>query len=60
MVTWTKRLLFTASFLALIVTNILTNTAFNAAVSHLISTALRIRTISSAPQNKIANQDKAR
>ncbi len=35
MITWTKRLILTASFLALITTNILTltNAAFNAAVS---------------------------
>ena len=60
MLTWTKRLLFTASFLALITTNILTltSTAFNAAVSGLIGTALGIRTVSSAMQTKIASQDK--
>jgi hypothetical protein len=60
MITWTKRLLLTASFLALITTNILTltSTAFNAAVSGLIGTALGIRTFSSAMQTKIASQDK--
>jgi hypothetical protein len=38
MITWTKRLLLTASFLALIATNILTltNTTFNAALSGLV------------------------
>ena len=62
MITWTKRLLLTASFLALIATNILTltNTAFNAALSGLMGTALGIRNVSSVLQNKIANQDKTR
>jgi hypothetical protein len=60
MITWTKRLLLTASFLALITTNILTltSTAFNAAVSGLIGTALGIRTISSMMQTKLASQSK--
>jgi hypothetical protein len=60
MLIWTKRLLLTASFLALIATNILTltSTAFNAAVSGLMGTALGIRTVSSALQSKIARQDK--
>ena len=37
MITWTKRLILTASFMALITTNILTltSTAFNAAASGL-------------------------
>jgi hypothetical protein len=61
MLTWTKRLLLTASFLALITTNILalTSTAFNAAVSGLMGTALGIRTVSSMMQSKITSQDKA-
>jgi hypothetical protein len=61
MITWTKRLLLTASFLALITTNILTltNTAFNAALSGLMGTALGIRTVSSMMQTKLASQDKA-
>jgi hypothetical protein len=60
MLTWTKRLLLTASFLALITTNILTltSTAFNAAISGLIGTALGIRTVSSMMQTKIASQGK--
>ena len=60
MITWTKRLLLTATFLALITTNILTltNTAFNAALSGLIGTALGGRTVSSM-QSKITSQDKA-
>jgi hypothetical protein len=47
-------------FLALITTNILTltSTAFNAAVSGLMGTALGIRTVSSMMHSKIANQDK--
>ena len=61
MLTWTKRLLLTASFLALITANILTltSTAFNSAVSGLMGTALGIRTVSSMTQSKIAGQDKA-
>jgi hypothetical protein len=61
MITWTKRLIITTSFLALITTNILTqtSTAFNAAVSGLMGTALGIRTVSSALQSKIASQDRS-
>ena len=61
MITWTKRLLLTLSFLALLATNILTltNTAFNAALSGLMGTALGIRTVSSMMQSRIASQDKA-
>jgi len=61
MFTWTKRLLLTASFLALLTTNILTltNTAFNAALSGLVGTALGVRTVSSMMQSKLASQDKA-
>ena len=59
--TWTKRAILTASFLALITTNILslTSTAFNAAVSGLMGTALGIRTVSSMMQTKLAGQNKA-
>ena len=58
--TWTKRLIITASFLALLTTNILTltSTAFNAAVSGLMGTALGIRTVSSMMQSKVASQNK--
>jgi hypothetical protein len=58
--TWTKRLVLTTSFLALIATNVLTltNTAFNATLSGLMGTALGIRTVSSMTQSKIAAQDK--
>jgi hypothetical protein len=61
MITWTKRLLLTASFLALITTNILTltNTAFNAALSGLMGTALGVRTVSGMLQSKITSQGKA-
>jgi hypothetical protein len=61
MITWIKRLLFTASFLALFTTNILTvtSTAFNAALSGLVGTALGIHTVSSMMQTKLAGQDKA-
>lgn len=61
MKTWIKRLLLSAGFLALITTNILTltNTAFNAALSGLMGTALGLRTVSGVMQAKIAGQDKA-
>ena len=61
MITWIKRLLLTACFLALIITNILTltNAAFNAAVSGVMGTVLGIRTVSSALQSKIASQNMA-
>ena len=60
-ITWTKRLLLTLTFLALIATNILTltSTAFNAALSGLVGTALGTRTVSSMMQSKLAGQDKA-
>jgi hypothetical protein len=60
MITWTKRPLLTASFLALITTNVLTltSTAFNAALSGLVGTALGIRTVSSMMQTKLASRDK--
>jgi hypothetical protein len=60
MITWTKRLIITASFLALITTNILTltSTAFNAAISGLMGTALGIRTVSSMMHSKLASQGK--
>ena len=59
MIPWTKRLLLTASFLALIATNILTltHTAFNAALSGLVGTALVIRTVSSMTQTKFASEE---
>ncbi|MEH6570723.1 MAG: hypothetical protein V7709_16705 [Halioglobus sp.] len=55
---WTKRLLLTACFLALITTNFLTltSTAFNAALSGLMATTLGLRTVSSMMQTKIASQ----
>ena len=61
MITWTKRLIITTSFLALIATNILTltSTAFNAALSGLMGTALGIRTVSSVMQTKLNRQDTA-
>ena len=61
MLTWTKRVLLTLTFLALITTNILTltNTAFNAALSGLIGTALGVRTVSSMMQTRLNRQDTA-
>ena len=61
MISWTKRLLLALTFLALIATNILTltSTAFNAALSGLVGSALGIRTVSSMMQTKLATQHKA-
>jgi hypothetical protein len=60
-ITWTKRPLLTLAFLALIATNILTltSTAFNAALSGLMGTALGIRTVFSMMHSKFAKQDNA-
>jgi hypothetical protein len=48
--TWTKRLVLTLSFLALIATNVLTLTsaAFNAALSGMMGTAFGVQTVSDA------------
>lgn len=53
-ITWTKRLVLTLSFLALIVTNVLTLThsAFNAALSGLISATFGVQTVSHALHRK--------
>ena len=61
MITWTKRLIITFGFLALIATNVLTltSTAVNAALSGLVGTALGVRTVSGTLQSKITNQDRA-
>ncbi len=58
MLTWTKRLIITASFAGLILTNILsfTSMAFNTALSSMMGTALGVRTVSGALQSKIASQ----
>jgi hypothetical protein len=60
-ITWTKRLLLILTLLALVATNILTltHTAFNAALSSLVGTALGIRTVSSMMHTKLASQGKA-
>ena len=52
---WTKRLILTVSFMALIATNMLTltNMAFNAAVSGLMGTAFGIQTVSDALRSKM-------
>lgn len=61
MIIQTKRLLLSLTFLALIATNILTltHTAFNAAISGLMGTALGVRTVSSMMQTKLASKDAA-
>ncbi len=58
---WTRRLITIAAFLALIAANILTltNTAFNAALSGLMGTALGVRTVSSVLHTRIATRDAA-
>ena len=60
MITWTKRLLLSASFLAMLTSNVLTLTSasFNAALSGFIGTALGVRTVSSLMQSKLAAQGK--
>jgi hypothetical protein len=58
--TWTKRLVLTLSFMALIATNVLTltSTAFNAALSGLMSTALGVQTVSDALRGKLDAKNK--
>ncbi len=60
MITAAKRLFLVLSFLGLLTTNILTltSTAFNAAVSGFMTTALGVRTVSSMMQASIASQNK--
>ena len=55
MITWTKRLILTSAFVALITTNMLTltNTAFNAALSGLMSTTLGVQTVSDTLRGKV-------
>ena len=59
MIIWIKRLIITATFLALIATNILTltHTAFNTALSGLIGTYLGVRTVSGMMQSKLASKN---
>ena len=61
MITWIKRLLLTCTIIGLLATNVLTLTssAFNAALSGFMSTALGVATVTEALQSKIAKQDKA-
>ncbi len=61
MITWTKRLILTLSFLALIATNVLTLTsmAFNAAVSGLMGAAFGIQTVSDVLRSKTDVKAKA-
>ena len=60
MITRMKRLLLTASFLALLATNILTltNTAFNAALSGLLSTALGVQTVADIMNSKLETKNR--
>ena len=58
--TYSKRLILTVSFLGLIATNVLTLThsAFNAAVSSLMGTAFGIQTVSDVLRNKVDVRNK--
>lgn len=59
MTIWIKRLIITATFLALIATNILTltHTAFNTALSGLMGTYLGVRSVSGLMQSKLATKN---
>ena len=59
--TWIKRLILTCTILGLLATNVLTLTssAFNAALSGFMSTALGVATVTEALQSKIAKQQAA-
>lgn len=61
LLTWTKRLLLTATIAGLLATNVLTLTsaAFNTAVSGLLASTLGVRTVSGALQSKVAAQKTA-
>ena len=58
MMTWIKRLILTCTILGLLATNVLTltSTAFNAAVSGFMSTALGVATVTEALQTKVTKQ----
>ena len=61
MINWLRRLLLTCTILGLLTANILTltSTAFNAALSGFMSTALGVATVTEALQSKIAKQQAA-
>ena len=61
MITWAKRIFLTLILLALVASNVLslTHTAFNAALSGLVSTALGVSTVSGALRGKVAAQNRA-
>lgn len=61
MITWAKRIILTLVFLALVASNVLTltHTAFNAALSGLLGTALGVSTVSGALRSKVAAQNRA-
>ena len=60
MVIWTKHLILTLTFLTLITCNLLTLThsAFNTALSNLMSTDLGVQTVSGALRGKIDAKNK--
>jgi hypothetical protein len=58
--TWTKRLVLTLSFMVLIATNVLTltSTAFNAALSGLLSAKLGVQTVSGILDRQLKAKNK--
>ena len=61
MITWTRRLIFTGSLLALLATNVLTltSTAFNAALSGVFSKALGVQTVADLMSQRLATKEAA-
>jgi hypothetical protein len=59
--TWTRRLIFTMTLLGLLASNVLTltSTAFNAALSGAMSTALGIQTVADLMSQRIASKERA-
>ncbi len=60
MMKWFRRLLLAGTFFGLLATNILTltSTAFNAAISGLMTTALGVQTVAGAMHNKLEARDR--
>jgi hypothetical protein len=58
--TWTKRLVLTLSFMALIATNVLTltSTVFNATLSSLMSATFGVQTVSDSLRGKLDAKNK--
>jgi hypothetical protein len=60
LITWTKRLVLTCTILALLASNVLTltSTAFNAALSGLITGALGVRTVTQSMTSRLEARDR--